>query len=43
MKAQQQLPITDILRDAIVKSGIPYKAIKRQTGVEQPSIQSFVD
>jgi plasmid maintenance system antidote protein VapI len=43
MKDQSHSPITDILKDAIVKSGIPYKALERETGVERSSIQRFVD
>ena len=36
-------PITDVLKDAIVNSGIPYKALERETGVKRSSIQRFVD
>lgn len=43
MKAQQRSPITDILKGAIVKSGIPYKTLERETGVQRSSIQRFVD
>jgi plasmid maintenance system antidote protein VapI len=43
MKAQPRSPITDILKDAIVKSGIPYKALERETGVQRSSIQRFID
>jgi plasmid maintenance system antidote protein VapI len=35
--------MTDVLKDAIVKSGIPYKALERDTGVKRSSIQRFVD
>jgi plasmid maintenance system antidote protein VapI len=43
MKAQRRSPITDILKDAIVQSGIPYKTLERETGVQRSSIQRFVD
>jgi len=43
MKAQRQSPITAILKDAILRSGIPYKALERETGVQRSSIQRFVD
>ena len=43
MKAQCHSPITAILKDAIVKSGIPYKALERETGVQRSSIQRFID
>jgi len=36
-------PITDVLKRAIVESGITYKALSRQTGVARASIQRFVD
>jgi plasmid maintenance system antidote protein VapI len=35
--------LTAVLRDAIVESGIPYKALSRDTGVARASIQRFVD
>jgi plasmid maintenance system antidote protein VapI len=35
--------LTDVLRDAIVESGISYKALSRDTGVARASIQRFVD
>jgi plasmid maintenance system antidote protein VapI len=43
MKAQRRSPITDLLKDAIIESGIPYKALERETGVQRSSIQRFVD
>jgi plasmid maintenance system antidote protein VapI len=43
MSAQCSSPITDALKDAIVNSGIPYKALERETGVQRSSIQRFVD
>jgi plasmid maintenance system antidote protein VapI len=43
MKARRRSPIADVLKDAIVKSGIPYKALERETGVQRSSIQRFVD
>jgi plasmid maintenance system antidote protein VapI len=36
-------PITDVLRQTIVESGISYKALSRETGVPRASIQRFVD
>ncbi len=35
--------LTAVLRDAIVESGISYKALSRDTGVARASIQRFVD
>jgi plasmid maintenance system antidote protein VapI len=35
--------LTAVLRDAIVRSGISYKALSRDTGVARASIQRFVD
>jgi len=43
MNERSHSPITDILKDAIVKSRIPYKALERDTGVKRSSIQRFVD
>jgi len=44
MNASKAAPsITDVLRDAIVQSGISYKALSRETGVARASIQRFVD
>jgi plasmid maintenance system antidote protein VapI len=43
MNERSQSPITDVLKDAIVKSGIPYKALERETGVKRSSIQRFID
>jgi plasmid maintenance system antidote protein VapI len=39
----QTSTITAVLRDAIVESGISYKALSRDTGVARASIQRFVD
>jgi plasmid maintenance system antidote protein VapI len=36
-------PITNILKNAIVDSGIRYKSLSRKTGVARASIQRFVD
>jgi plasmid maintenance system antidote protein VapI len=35
-------PISDLLRRTIVESGIPYKALERETGVTRASIMRFV-
>jgi plasmid maintenance system antidote protein VapI len=35
--------ITEVLIKAIVKSGVSYKALSRETGVARASIQRFVD
>jgi plasmid maintenance system antidote protein VapI len=35
--------LTVVLRDAIVESGISYKALSRDAGVARASIQRFVD
>lgn len=35
--------LTAVLRDAIVESGMAYKALSRETGVARASIQRFVD
>jgi plasmid maintenance system antidote protein VapI len=35
--------MTDVLRRAIVQSGITYKGLSRETGVARASIQRFVD
>jgi plasmid maintenance system antidote protein VapI len=35
--------MTDVLRQAIVDSGMPYKALSRETGLTRASIQRFVD
>jgi plasmid maintenance system antidote protein VapI len=43
MNERSHAPITDVLKDAIVKSGIPYKALERETGVKRSSIQRFID
>jgi len=36
-------PITDVLKRAVVESGISYKAPSRETGVARASIQRFID
>ena len=43
MKTQRPSPLTDTLKDAIIKSGIPYKTLGRETGVQRSSIQRFID
>jgi plasmid maintenance system antidote protein VapI len=35
--------ITEVLKNAIVDSGITYKALSRETGVARASIQRFID
>jgi plasmid maintenance system antidote protein VapI len=35
--------MTDILRQAIVDSEMPYRALSRETGLTRASIQRFVD
>jgi plasmid maintenance system antidote protein VapI len=35
-------PITDLLRDTIIVSGIALKALERETGVKRASIMRFV-
>jgi plasmid maintenance system antidote protein VapI len=41
-KSTQQNPVSDVLRRAIVKSGIPFQALERETGVARGSISRFV-
>ncbi len=36
-------PITTLLKQTIIDSGIPYKTLERETGVKRSSIQRFVD
>jgi plasmid maintenance system antidote protein VapI len=43
MNDQSRSPITEPLKDALVKSGIPYKTLERETGVQRSSIQRFID
>jgi plasmid maintenance system antidote protein VapI len=40
---QPQAPISDLLRQTIMKSGIPYNALQRETGVTRASIMRFVE
>jgi plasmid maintenance system antidote protein VapI len=35
-------PVSELLRRTIVESGIPYKALERETGVARASIMRFV-
>jgi plasmid maintenance system antidote protein VapI len=42
-KRNPSSPLTEVLKDAIVESGISYKALSRDTGVARSSIQRFVD
>jgi len=41
--SEPQSPITDVLKQAVVESGISYKSLSRQTGVARASIQRFID
>jgi plasmid maintenance system antidote protein VapI len=41
-KSTPQNPVSDVLRGAIVKSGIPFQALERETGVARGSISRFV-
>ena len=43
MKAQRRSPITDPLKEAIIRSGMAYKTLERETGVQRSSIQRFID
>ena len=43
MSNQDSSPITILLKQTIVDSGIPYKTLERETGVKRSSIQRFVD
>jgi plasmid maintenance system antidote protein VapI len=40
--AERPAPISDLLRRSIAGSGIPYKALERDTGVTRASIMRFV-
>ena len=40
---QSQSPISDLLRQAIVESGVSYNALQRETGVTRASIMRFVE
>ena len=42
-KSKPTSPLTEVLKVAIVESGISYKALSRDTGVARASIQRFVD
>jgi plasmid maintenance system antidote protein VapI len=43
MRGEEHVPpISDLLRRTIVESGIPYKALERETGVTRASIMRFV-
>jgi plasmid maintenance system antidote protein VapI len=42
-KSDHVSPITTVLREAIVESGISHKALSRETGIARASIQRFVD
>jgi plasmid maintenance system antidote protein VapI len=39
---QSQSPISDLLRRAIIESGLSYNALQRETGVTRASIMRFV-
>jgi plasmid maintenance system antidote protein VapI len=43
MSIQVRSPITALLKRTIAESGIPYKALERETGVKRSSIQRFID
>jgi plasmid maintenance system antidote protein VapI len=43
MGVKQAASITDVLKNAVIESGISYKALSRETGVARASIQRFVD
>jgi plasmid maintenance system antidote protein VapI len=43
MNNQAPSPITTLLKQTIVDSGIPYKMLERETRVKRSSIQRFVD
>jgi plasmid maintenance system antidote protein VapI len=40
---KRKSPITGVLRQTVVASGVSYKALSRETGVARASIQRFVD
>lgn len=37
-----ELPITDVLRDAIARSGTAYRELERVSGVKRQSLMKFV-
>jgi plasmid maintenance system antidote protein VapI len=41
-QANPPAPISELLRRTIAESGIPYKALERETGVARASIMRFV-
>jgi plasmid maintenance system antidote protein VapI len=41
-KVRASSPISDVLREAIIESGIPYLELQRETGVSRASIMRFV-
>ncbi len=43
MSETKRASLTDVLRRAIVESGMSYKSLSRETGVARASIQRFVD
>ena len=40
---QPKSPISDLLRQTIVESGVSYNALQRETGVTRASIMRFVE
>jgi plasmid maintenance system antidote protein VapI len=42
-KRKPPATITDVIRAAVVESGVSYKSLSRETGVARASIQRFVD
>lgn len=39
---RNKLPITDVLRQTIIDSGLPHLRIEQDTGVQRASIRRFV-
>jgi plasmid maintenance system antidote protein VapI len=42
-KRREGSPITDLLRQTIIESGVSYSALERETGVIRASIMRFVE
>jgi plasmid maintenance system antidote protein VapI len=40
---RERSPITDLLRQTIIESGVTYSALERETGVIRASIMRFVE
>ncbi len=43
MPKKPKSPITDLLRDTIIKSGTPLLVLERETGVVRASIRRFIE